>query len=325
MSEITSAEDFAAAMAQADEPEQPPVEASEPAESTAPVEEGQPEGDEPAVEPVEGEEGEPAQEEQPDEPASSDDRVVKWQTASGEAFEVTERELRDGYMRQSDYTQKAQAVAEERKQAQTQLQQQAQEVHQLAAEYGQLHNVRTELKQYEGVNWQQLQVTDPEAYQQHVTRVLLLQNQERQAIDGLNVKRQQMAQQAQQAAQVDWREANEKAMKLLSESIKGFDTDSGVRSKAIAQMTKAGQDFGFSAEELGQVQDGRMLRVLWEASQWRDLQAKKPAAQQKVQAAPTKVTKPAANVAPPTAIEKARQQLKTRKDPASFAALLAKL
>ncbi len=80
---------------------------------------------------------------------------------------------------------------------------------------------------------------------------------------------------------------------------------------------------GFAPEELAQVSDKRHMEVLWKASQWDALQAKKPDALAKVRQAPPKTTKPGNSAPPPTAVERAQKQLKARPDARSFAALLA--
>lgn len=323
MSEALTVDDFAAQLSQADQPEQPQNEDSGPDEQVEQESEGQPEGQEAETDAQAEEEGEEGQEEQPDKPDSPEDRVIKWTTANGEAFEVTEKELQAGYMRDADYRQKTQTVAEERKQIQQLAQERIQEVEQLQSEYGQLHLVQAELKQLEGVNWQQLQAEDPQMYQQAVTRLLLLQNQEKAALGTLNAKRQELWQRAQQQQQQNWQEANQKAAQTLAEHVKGFDQDAGIREKALKQMTSAGQAYGFTPEELGQVADGRHLKVLYDAAQWRALQAQKPQAVKKVAAAPQKA--PAAQRTAPTKTEQLVKSAMSQKtlSQKDFASLLS--
>jgi uncharacterized protein YaiE (UPF0345 family) len=322
MFEALSIDDFAAQLSQADQPEQPEGD-SGPEDQDVSESEGQtPEGEEPEVEAQAEDEGD-EQDEQPEEPESSDDRVVKWTTASGEAFEVTEKELQAGYMRTSDYTQKAQAVAEERRQIQQAVQSQLQEVEQLAEERGHLGLVRHELQQYQNVNWKALAQEDPASYQHHRLRLLELQGKEQSLISDITVKRQKFATQAQEQQRSNMAEANAKAMQLLSQHIKGFDSDAGIRQKAITRMSTAGREYGFSADELSAVVDGRMLRVLNDAAQWQALQAQKPKAVKKVATVPSKA--PAVNRTAPTRTEQlvkgvlAKSNVKTN----DFAAALA--
>ena len=87
MSEALSIDDFAAQLSQADQPEQPPVEDSDPDAVIEGESEGQPEGDELEAE-AQAEDESDEQDEQPAEPESTEDRVVKWTTANGETFEI---------------------------------------------------------------------------------------------------------------------------------------------------------------------------------------------------------------------------------------------
>lgn len=79
-------------------------------------------------------------------------------------------ELKDALLRQQDYTRKTQEVAEERKAVEAkraeadQIFQTSQEVIEAKAH---IHHIDSQLKQYEGVNWQQLENEDPMAAMSH--------------------------------------------------------------------------------------------------------------------------------------------------------------
>mgnify|MGYP000113599228 CR=1 FL=1 len=120
MDEGLTIESFAEQMAQADKPEQPPAD-SGPDDPLLP-DEGQATDE---AEPEAQAEGE--QSEQPETDSEPEERVIKWTTANGESFEATESELKAGYLRQQDYTQKTQAVAEQARQSQAEVQKQAQQ------------------------------------------------------------------------------------------------------------------------------------------------------------------------------------------------------
>ena len=293
MSEALSIDDFASQLAQADTPEQP-IEDSGTDEQVEQESEGQPESE---PEEVEAEaqaedETEGEQDEQPEEPASSDDRVIKWTTANGEAFEVTERELRDGYMRQQDYTQKAQSIAEERKQVQQLAQQQIQEVQQFAAEIGQVQMLEATLNQYQQIDWQQLREADPVSYQEHLARFTELKQQYRDAGESLALKRQHYAQQAQ--AQTEQELVNKRAL-AEQHLVKVFP---GVTQQDTQAMFKTLMDKGATPEDL------KVLTTLpWAvelamyAQKWLALQTQKPQAVKKVASVPQKAP-PAQRTAP---------------------------
>ena len=77
----------------------------------------------------------------------------------------------------------------------------------------------------------------------------------------------------------------EEGNRELSRHIKGWGRDHA------SQVAGAMKDFGFNDDEISSVVDPRIVRAMYEAAQWRKLQADKPKALQKVAAA-SKVIKP---------------------------------
>lgn len=290
MSEALSLDDFASQLAQSGQAEQP-------LEESAPVEqqEGESEGQQPEASEVEAEpeaqaegeaEAEEGQEDQPEEPESPDERVVKWTTANGEAFEVTERELRDGYMRQSHFTQQMQSVAKEREQVQQLAQQQIQEVQQFAAEIGQVQMLESTLKQYQQVNWQQLRESDPVSYQEHLAQFTELKQQYRDASDALANKRNNHAQQlAQRVAQ---EQAQQRALseQHLAQVFPGITkTDTNAMFQTLIQKGAKPEDLAVLTTRPWAVE------MAIYAQKWLALQAEKPKAVKKVASVPQKPSK----------------------------------
>lgn len=323
MSEALTVGDFAAQLSQAGQAEQP-VEDSAPVEEVAAESQGteaeQPGGREPEA-PAEGEEGAEGQEDQPQEPESPEDRVVKWTTANGDEFEVTQKELQDGYLRDADYRQKTQNVAEERRQFQQAAQQQVQVVEQLAAEFGQLHNVRASLSEYQGVNWAELQITNPEAYQLHAPKFLMLQNQERSLVEQIGQKKGHIDQQRVQEQEAQQRDLDERIKESERHLAKTFK---GITKQETGAMLELLSKKGASQEDI------RLLvarpwaaELAMYASKWLDLQAKAPQAVKKVAAVAPKP--PAANRSAPPRNEQlvnaalSKQSISTK----DFAAALA--
>lgn len=295
MSEALSIDDYASMLSQADQPEQPQDEDSGPDDEQLTESEGQPEGDqaEPEAEDESEAEGEEeSQDEQPEEPDSPEDRVIKWTTASGETFEATEKELQAGYMRDADYRQKTQAVAEERKQVQQLAYQQIQEVERFAAEIGQVQMLESTLKQYQQVNWQQLREADPISYQEHLAQFTELKQQHRDASDALARKRAGYAQQS--AHQLEHEQAKQRA--LAEEHLaKVFP---GITTKDTNEMFKTLVQKGATEEDL-RVLTTRpwAVEMAIYAQKWLGLQAEKPKAVKKVTEAPKKAP-PAQRTAP---------------------------
>lgn len=301
MSEALSVDDFAAQLAQADQPEQPQEEDSGPVEPVEQESEGQPEGQEAEPEAQAEEEGEEGQGEQPEEPDSTEDRVIKWTTASGEVFEVPEKELQAGYMRDSDYRQKTQAVAEERKQVQQLAQQRVQEVERYAEDIGRIQTMQAELQQYRGVNWQQLQVEDPQQYQMHKLREMELHNNLRDAGQALMLKRQQFAEQATQQTVEEQEKAvaaSEQHLVKVFPNITRADTET---------MFKTLFEKGATADDINVLKTRPWaVELAMYATKWLALQEQKPKAVKKVAAVPQK-----APAAQRTAPSKSEQLVKT--------------
>jgi hypothetical protein len=122
---------------------------------------------------------------------------------------------------------------------------------------------------------------------------------------------------AEQQRSQQFQQASNKALEHLGSVIPKFDA-----STHIPALRDYGIKAGYSADELAQVADKRHLEVLWKASQWDSLQAKKPEAVAKVKAAPPKTTKPGNSVAPPSAVDRANKQFKAKPDAHSLAKLL---
>ncbi len=318
MSEALSVDDFAAQLAQADQPEQPQEEDSGSVEQVEQESEGQPEGQEAEPEAQAEEEGEEGQEEQPDEPDSPEDRVIKWTTASGEVFEVPEKELQAGYMRDSDYRQKTQAVAEERKQVQQFAQQQVQEIERFAEDVGRIQSMQAELQQYRNVNWQQLQVEDPQAYQIHKLREIELQNGLREAGQALAFKRQQFSQQMTQQEQQEQAKAvaaSEQHLAKVFPNITRAETET---------MFKTLFAKGATAEDVEILKTRPWaVELAMYATKYLELQAQKPKAIKKVAAAPQKA--PAAQRTAPSRNEQLVKTVMSKKALSvnDFAAALA--
>ena len=301
MSEALSLNDFATQLAQAGQTEQPP-EDSAPDETVEQESEGQqPEATEVEADPeaqAEGEaEAEESQEEQPEEPESPDERVVKWTTANGEAFEVTEKELKDGYMRQSHFTQQMQNVAKEREQVQQLAQQQIQEVQQFAAEIGRVQMLESTLKQYQQVNWQQLREADPVSYQEHLAQFTELKQQYRDASEALANKRAGYAQQTAQKFEQGQAQQRALAEQHLAQVFPGITTkDTNEMFKTLVAKGATQQDLAVLTTRPWAVE------MAIYAQKWLALQAEKPKAVKKVASVPQKP--PKAAPAQPTESEK---------------------
>ncbi len=132
------------------------------------------------------------------ETAPADDSVVKWTTASGETFEAPIAELKAGYMRQTDYTQKTQSLADERKQVEQALQHKVQEIERYTSEIGELSSIRQRVGQYEQWLAQAAQSgQDPQTIAQAQSEYLMLRQQFQDKQQALVQKREQLTRESE--------------------------------------------------------------------------------------------------------------------------------
>lgn len=228
------------------------------------------------------EDGEPTAEEDA-EPATERKIAVTIKADDGTETteEVPESELVKGYQRQADYTRKTTALATRESEAVEFLKTKHEEVR---SQYLQQAEVtRAAVVQMAGIKTDQemaqLAHTDPAAWvaesqrQKAITTYLSQLDQqingEKQAAQQELTQRQQ--QQRQQAYQTAWTELSK----------------DGIDKPKLAEIfDKATKNYGFSSQELAEVYDARMVRVLKDAAAFRELQSQKKAVTQKVQEAP---------------------------------------
>lgn len=301
---ITSIDQLAQALAAEDEPQdapaaQPEAEAveSEPVEQAEEVE-GEPKA------PVEGEGEEPATE-------SLDDKVVSWETASGDKFEVPVAELKNGYMREQDYRHKTQNLAAEREQATKAIQEQFETVQTHAQDFGTFYAIEAQIAALEQAIPTMDKHSDPIAYFDAVTQVQQLKEHR----SGLATRIQSFQQQRAAEQQQRIAEGQQKMVQELSTTLPNFGPE------LVNKLNTTGQEYGFKPEELTVITDPRFVRILHDAMQFKALQAKKPEVVNKVKAAPVKPTKQAAS-APASVIENRIKQHSKQRSVGSFAALL---
>ncbi len=219
--------------------------------------------------------------------------TVKGDDGTEQELEVDETELVKGYQRQADYTRKTQELSQREHQAVEQLRTKYDE---FAGQYVQkAESTRAAIVQLAGLRNEaemaQLAQTDPAAWvaenqrQQSIYAVL---NQMDQQID---TERKAIAQRQEQAAQQWKAQAFQQAWSELQKD--GIDRDK--LAKVYGDVSKT---YGFSKEELGNVFDHRLVRLMRDAAAYRELQAQKPAVKQKVEQAPKLPSK--ANPTPQT-------------------------
>jgi len=205
----------------------------------------------------------------------------------GESYKVPEA-LKDKIMLQADYTRKTQEVAEQRKQvemAAQQLQQQATLQQQNLAEYAQLMALDNQLQAYQNVDWNALYDSDPaEFVRLKEARRDLIDNRTGLANKIGAIQQQQMAEQQQHRAQLV-----EEGQKVLAREIPNWNSDLAKSLNALAV-----DKYGFTPDEVAQVIDPRVVKLLHDAYRYQKQQSGKPIADKRVANLP-KVSKPGSN------------------------------
>lgn len=264
-----------------------------PSDQEAPVEEAEVPSEVPPEEPLEATEAPPEED--------TGQKLVEVEI-DGKLFAVPE-EIKDGYLRQSDYTKKTQEVAQARRQVETMLQaanQAVQASQQFADIIGQIKSADASLQAFHGLNWNELRATDPveyatkqadfarwQSYREGLVRNL---QDAKQRVD--YAQAQEMAQRVQQGAQ------------LLSQQIPGWG------EQRMKEIRAAAQRYGYQDAELDSITDPRAVLVLHKAAEYDKLQASRVSRAQQLKNLPP-VAKPSARSGQDkAAIQKARENFR---------------
>ena len=257
--------------------EDKPLEASDEQEDDAtPQEDSQEEPDE-AESAVDESEAEATEEEAEDQPSATFKVTVKGEDGADQTLDVDQKELIAGYQRQRDYTVKTQALAERERQA---FEVVTQEIEKSRAHYmQQAQMAHMAVRELAGLRSDEemavLAQTDPSLWVQEQQRAAAVRTRLQQIQQGVQSEQAQAQQmQAQQRQQLF-----SKAWDVLQE--KGID-----KPKLAGIYQEASKRYGFGEQEFANVYDPRIVLALRDAVAYRALHDKKPAVQQKAQAAP---------------------------------------
>ena len=238
-----------------------PEEQSEELEATGEVEE----------EPEYSEESEPVEEVKPRYKAK----------VGGEEVEVELDELINGYQRSKDYTQKSQALAEQRKAIEAErshLEQVKQERQAYAQKLQALDSFLSQ--QNKGEDLEVLKETDPIGYAVKVAE----QSQREKQLAVVRAEQQRIAQQQQAEQQQTLQNHLKSESEKLASVIPELATPKGdAIRKEIREYAKS---VGWSDQELSSVYDHRAVLTLYKAMKFEQLQKGKPETLKKVQQAP---------------------------------------
>ena len=248
-----------------------PGQADEPDEQ--PEDDEQPQGEADAQEPeVEDEsEADPAE---PEQDEANEAEEIEYE---GKAYKVP-KELKDAFLRQTDYTRKTQEVAETRKAVEDRAQfLEAKETLLTHAyqEATELRAIQMQLEQFDSLDWARLAEADmQQAYK------LDLQRQElRKQLQAKEQTLQQRVQEIQQATNLH----NQRKMELgRAELQRRVGT---LRPEDALNTFKQGITLGFTETELSSMSDARVMHALYLASKYQAMQSGKTIATKKAESA----------------------------------------
>lgn len=186
---------------------------------------------------VEGDESEEGGEKQPVEPELVDVEI------NGKTYKLP-AELKDRVWLDVDYTTKSQANAELKKSLdarQAEIDQAYQTSQEVIEARAIAHNIDTQLKQYENVNWQQLENEDPMAAMSHWRQYQMLKDQRGQVAQYLDKTQAEMSEKVAQETEKRLRETRAFAEK----EIPGWTPDVDVKIVGFAE-----KELGFTREQL---------------------------------------------------------------------------
>jgi len=195
------------------------------------------------------------------------------------------KEFREGTLRQADYTRKTQDLAEQRKQveqAQAALIQQSESQKALVKEYAKVEAIAERIEAYDKVDWQALSQSDPGAAQQHWIQYQTLKDQQSKLVNEIQAKEQSRSLEAQQATARQIQQGQE----VLARDIKGWGPE--LASKVSKFAT---DNYGVTPQELGNITDPRIIKLLHDAMTLRETQKVTSVAKQAAQVVAVKPVK----------------------------------
>lgn len=236
-----------------------------------------PEVKEEITDPVDDTDETESEEEEVEEEASEE---ITW---NGETKMLTKSQVKELAQQGFDYTQKTQAIAEERRSIQAQAQQlQAQvAIHtQLADMVTEVKSLDKQLAQYKGVDWGELIDQDP-------VQAMKLNQVFRDLKEAREAKVHEYNQQAQYLEQVQAQsqaQALQAEAQLLARKVPELTGEKAADNKA--HLANYLRTEGFNDAEVNSIMDHRMVAVAWKAAQYDKLKAGKPAVNKRVAEVP---------------------------------------
>ena len=228
---------------------------------------------------------------------------VKADDGTDETLELTPDEIAASYMRQRDYTRKTTALSEREGQAAAFMKAKHDEIRNQYTEQAEFY--KQAVTQMAGIRseseMQQLAQTDPAAWVAENQRQQSVRNFLNQLDSSIQTERQKAQSEAQQHQQHTIKQMTEKAWDVL--------TKEKIDKPALAKIYEStSKTYGFTPDELGNVYDPRLVKMMRDATAYQALKSKAPEVTRKAIDAPRM---PAAKQATPAA-ERQRAAINNR-------------
>ena len=178
---------------------------------------------------------------------------VEWQ--DGKKY-VIPKALKGALMKDADYTQKTQQIAEQRRAIEAQAQQvrqQAEFQQQNRKEFAQLESMTDQIAQFEKIDWASAMQADPVSAQAAYMQFQQLKDSRAALQQSIGQREQRSAFEQQQATVRQL----EHAQQVLQREIADWSPEKATQLNKFAQET-----FGFTPAEMGQVTDARLVKLL---------------------------------------------------------------
>lgn len=217
---------------------------------------------------------------EPDEDSAAETEEIEY---DGKKYSVP-KELKDGFLRQADYTRKTQELAAKGREVEAALERLQTTSQEETRAFANVAALAAQVAQYEQIDWDAYDQQDPVSAQREWRNYTLLKEQQNAAIG----EYQKAQHNARSAAQLEHAKRVEEGQKQLAAKIPGWGQD-----KAVAILDFASSTYGFTREELAAVDDPRAIIILHDLMEARRVQ-KQAATAKKVEK--QVAVKPAATV-----------------------------
>jgi len=206
---------------------------------------------------------------------------------NGEQVKKTKSEVSELAQKGLDYTQKTQQLAEQRRQAQAEINAKAEEFKMREAvieHLAEAKSLETQLKQYQGVDWNALVDSDPIQAMKLDRQYRELQSAYSQKVNDIQAAQQNISAQQQNFTQ----ELLQREKQSMIEAIPDWKDAEKSKSER-AEIKSSLQKAGFTPEEIENLSDHRSVVIARKAMLYDQMMSKKPEVQKRVSEAPKPV------------------------------------